>query len=177
MTLHTFGEGKRQEICSRLLKSSASADKYDTVILLPIPSAKDKIHVTGTLVPLCDIMKLKSGKTLIAGYAIPIEIAKNAVALGIDVADVACDEEFLRENAELTAHGTAKGEMLELLGLADTDKSVIVSVIKSERAGEALAALDEKFRTIKNGKGIAYTVPMTETIGVAIYQFLANLPK
>lgn len=77
----------------------------------------------------------------------------------------------------LAAHGTAKGEMLELLGLADTDRSVIVSVIKSERAGEALAALDEKFRTIKNGKGIAYTVPMTETIGVAIYQFLANLPK
>ena len=107
MTLHTFGEGKRQEICSRLLKSSASADKYDTVILLPIPSAKDKIHVTGTLVPLCDIMKLKSGKTLIAGYAIPLAIARDAVALGIDVADVACDEEFLRENAELTAHGTA----------------------------------------------------------------------
>ena len=77
----------------------------------------------------------------------------------------------------LTAHGTAKGEMLELLGLADTDKTVIISVIKSERANEALSMLEEKFRTIKNGKGIAYTVPMTETIGVAIYQFLANLPK
>ncbi len=77
----------------------------------------------------------------------------------------------------LVAKGTAKTEMLELLGLADSDKSVIISVIKHERAGEALAALEEKFRTIKNGKGIAYTVPMTETIGVAIYQFLANLPK
>ena len=107
MTLHTFGEGKRQEICSRLLKSSAVAEKYDTVILLPIPSAKDQIHVTGTSVPLCDIMKLKNGKTLIAGYAIPLGIAKDAIALGIEVADVACDEEFLRENAELTAHGTA----------------------------------------------------------------------
>ena len=77
----------------------------------------------------------------------------------------------------LVAKGTAKTEMLELLGLADSDKSVIISIIKHERAGEALAALEEKFRTIKNGKGIAYTVPMTETIGVAIYQFLANLPK
>ena len=34
--------------------------------------------------------------------------------------------------------------------------------------------LDEKFKTVKGGKGIAYTVPMTSTIGVAIYQFLAN---
>lgn len=77
----------------------------------------------------------------------------------------------------LAAKGTAKTEMLELLGLADSDKSVIISVIKHERADEALATLEEKFRTIKNGKGIAYTVPMTETVGVAIYQFLANLPR
>lgn len=77
----------------------------------------------------------------------------------------------------LAASGTAKTEMLELLGLADSDKSVIISVLRQDRAKDALAALDEKFRTIKNGKGIAYTVPMTETIGVAIYQFLANLPR
>ena len=74
----------------------------------------------------------------------------------------------------LAAKGTAKTDMLELLGLADSDKSVIVSVIKEERAKEALSTLEEKFHTIKNGKGIAYTVPMTETIGVAIYQFLSN---
>lgn len=77
----------------------------------------------------------------------------------------------------LSAGGTAKTEMLELLGLANSDKSVIISVIKEERVKDALAALEEKFRTIKNGKGIAYTVPMTETVGLAIYQFLANLPK
>lgn len=77
----------------------------------------------------------------------------------------------------LSARGTAKTEMLELLGLAESDKCVILSVIKEERAKEALATLEEKFRTIKNGKGIAYTVPMTETVGLAIYQFLANLPK
>jgi hypothetical protein len=45
----------------------------------------------------------------------------------------------------------------------------------SDNAPAALKALEEKFRTIKNGKGIAYTVPMTGTIGVAIYRFLANI--
>ena len=77
----------------------------------------------------------------------------------------------------LAAKGTASLETLSMLGLADSDKSVIISVIKEEKAPKALSVLEEKFRTIKNGKGIAYTVPMSGTIGVAIYQFLANLPK
>ena len=74
----------------------------------------------------------------------------------------------------LSAHGTAGDRVRELLGLTDSDKSVIVSAIKRERSKEALAALEEKFRTVKGGKGIAYTVPISSTIGVAIYQFLSN---
>ena len=74
----------------------------------------------------------------------------------------------------MAAQGTAKTEMLNMLGLVDNEKVVILSAIRSDKASEALAALDEKFKTIKNGKGIAYTIPMTSTIGVAIYQFLCN---
>ena len=74
----------------------------------------------------------------------------------------------------LSAEGTAGTEMMKLLGLADSEKAVIISAIKRERAKEALDALEEKFRTVRGGKGIAYTVAMTSTIGVAIYQFLSN---
>ena len=74
----------------------------------------------------------------------------------------------------LSASGTAGTKTLQLLGLANSDKSVILSVIKRDRVEEALSALDEKFRTVRGGKGIAYTVPMTSTIGVAIYQFLSH---
>ena len=77
----------------------------------------------------------------------------------------------------LAASGTASTEMLNLLGLADTEKAVIISVINEEKSHAALVALEEKFHTIKNGKGIAYTVPMSGTIGVAIYRFLANIPN
>lgn len=76
----------------------------------------------------------------------------------------------------LAASGTASTETLSLLGLSDSEKSVIISVITEDNAPEILSALEEKFRTIKNGKGIAYTVPMSGTIGVATYQFLANIP-
>ncbi len=79
-------------------------------------------------------------------------------------------------NFQLTvlAHGTAKAEALEFLGLADNDRIAIFSIIKADKAHEALNALKEKFATIKNGKGIAYTVPLTSTIGVAAYRFLSN---
>ncbi len=71
-------------------------------------------------------------------------------------------------------NGTANTETLRYLGLTDSEKAVIISVIKESKVKEALLLLEEKFSTIKNGKGIAYTVPMTGTVGVAIYQFLSN---
>lgn len=74
----------------------------------------------------------------------------------------------------LTAGGTAGADILHYLGTVATERAVIISVIREDRIKEALAVLEEKFRTIKNGKGIAFTVPMSGTVGVAIYRFLCN---
>ena len=74
----------------------------------------------------------------------------------------------------LAASGTANDKVLSLLGLTDTEKSVIISAVRRDRAKDARATLDDKFNTVKGAKGIAFTVPMSSTIGVAIYQFLAN---
>jgi hypothetical protein len=74
----------------------------------------------------------------------------------------------------MLAHGTANSEMLDYLGLVDCEKAVIISAIREDKVKDTMKMLEEKFATIKNGKGIAYTVPMTSTIGVAIYQFLCN---
>ena len=73
-----------------------------------------------------------------------------------------------------SARGTAGSDILQMMGLAQSEKAVIFSVIREDRADEALRYLDDKFHTIKNGKGVAFTVPMTGVIGVAIYQFLSN---
>ena len=72
------------------------------------------------------------------------------------------------------AKGTARSEALHLLGLEDSDKSVILSVIREDKAEEILHALDEKFKRVRNGKGIAFTIPLSSVIGVAIYRFLSN---
>lgn len=70
--------------------------------------------------------------------------------------------------------GTANLQMLDLLGIAESDKSVLISYVREDKVKEALDTLSEKFEKVKNGKGIAFTVPLDSVIGVAVYQLLSN---
>ena len=74
----------------------------------------------------------------------------------------------------LYGKGTANTQMLALLGLIESDKSVIISYIREDRVKDALDTLEEKFHKVKNGKGIAYTVSLDSIIGVSMYQLLSN---
>ncbi len=76
--------------------------------------------------------------------------------------------------ASVLSHGTADAKMLEFLGLSNTEKTVIFSVIQAKKVPDAVAALDEKFKTIKGGKGVAFTIPLSSVIGTLIYRFLSN---
>ena len=69
--------------------------------------------------------------------------------------------------------GTAQSELIDLLGL-NIHKAVIVSVVREDLVDESTKTLEQKFETIKNGKGIAFAVPMSGIIGVNMYQFLSN---
>ncbi len=75
---------------------------------------------------------------------------------------------------QMHASGTAGSELLHYLGLEQSEKSVIFSLIREDMAPLALKTLEEKFKTVRGGKGIAYTVPLSSVTGVAIYQFLSN---
>ena len=88
--------------------------------------------------------------------------------------------DLIQSNSEVNmqfstaAVGTADISVLNKLGITSTDKTVIFSVIREDTSTRALNAIEEKFRTIKNGKGISYTIPLTSVIGVSIYGFLSN---
>ena len=69
--------------------------------------------------------------------------------------------------------GTAHSEILELLGL-EPHKAVILSMVREDKTEAIMNCLEDKFSTIKNGKGIAFAVPMSSVIGVNLYQFLSN---
>lgn len=75
--------------------------------------------------------------------------------------------------AVLAGLGTAHSEIVELLGL-EPQKAVILSVVREDLVEDVMRTLEDKFKTIRNGKGIAFAVPLSSVIGVNMYQFLSD---
>lgn len=73
------------------------------------------------------------------------------------------------------AKGTAPTEIRRYFGIVDNGKAVILSVVQENRVKEILAAYEDKYFKTRNGKGIAFTIPISSLIGVSVYQFLANI--
>lgn len=69
--------------------------------------------------------------------------------------------------------GTATSELVDLLGL-NIHKAVILSVIREDMVDAVMNCLEEKFAAIRNGKGVAFAVPLSSVIGVNLYQFLSD---
>ncbi len=78
-------------------------------------------------------------------------------------------------NFQMTAggKGTANSEIVDMLGL-NINKAVLFSVVREDMVDPIMKCLEEKFKTIRNGKGIAFAVPLSGVIGVNMYQFLSN---
>ena len=73
---------------------------------------------------------------------------------------------------QLSASGTAT----KLFGFFDSDreKQALFSIIREDNVPAATAMLEEKFASIRGGKGIAFTISFSSMVGVAAYQFLSN---
>ena len=69
--------------------------------------------------------------------------------------------------------GTATSELVDLLGL-NPHKAVIISVVREDLVESIMETLQDKFATVRNGKGIAFAVPLSSIIGVNLYQFMSN---
>ena len=69
--------------------------------------------------------------------------------------------------------GTATSELVELLGL-ESHKAVILSVVREDMVDTVMNTLEDKFATIRNGKGISFAVPLSSVIGVNLYRFLSD---
>ena len=69
--------------------------------------------------------------------------------------------------------GTATSELVELLGL-EPHKAVILSVVREDMVDTIMNTLEDKFATIRNGKGISFAIPLSSVIGVNLYRFLSD---
>lgn len=69
--------------------------------------------------------------------------------------------------------GTASSEIISLLGL-NIHKAVILSVVREDLVDSVMNCLEDKFETIKNGRGISFAVPLSSIIGINLYRFMSN---
>ena len=69
--------------------------------------------------------------------------------------------------------GTARSDLVELLGL-EPHKAVVVSVIREDLCDTVMQCLEDKFATIRGGKGVAFAIPLSSVIGVNAYRFLSD---
>ena len=74
----------------------------------------------------------------------------------------------------IVGNGTAQDNLVEFLGLKESKRSVIFSIVREDRVDAILAALEEHFHTVNRDTGIAFTVPLSSVIGKLSYAFLSN---
>ena len=111
MEIRTFGGGGRIRECESRLLLLGDKLPIKHLLLLPIPTTRDKKYISATGTPLYDLPTLCREGTFVAGYNIPGDLKEEMEKRGALVFEAALDEDFLLENAEITARG-AVGSLL-----------------------------------------------------------------
>ena len=109
MKIENYGVGERCREVMRLLTEWASIEETNApgrIILLPIPTSRDGIHLCGSDKLLHEVVSEVDYGDLVVGYSIPSCDTEYIRSRGAFVFDAAADELFLEENAYLTALGT-----------------------------------------------------------------------
>jgi dipicolinate synthase subunit A len=108
------------------------------VVLLPIPTTKDNRTVLNTKVYINDVLDMLDGETLVSGYGLPSEFILSAREKGAEVVDLLLDEEFLIENAELTALCTLG---IVLCSTKNAPRELSIGIVGYGRIGKSLTKL------------------------------------
>ena len=101
MNIETYGTGERIRTAARL----SATLPIEHLVILPVPTTKDKITVAGTDIPLSDTLANVGRGSLVFGYGLFREYKESVEALGGACVDLSLDEAFLSENAYVTAIG------------------------------------------------------------------------
>lgn len=73
------------------------------------------------------------------------------------------------------AEGTAKSEILDVLGVGHSEKSIIFSTVSQETVAKVREVLTKDFDILKKGNGIAFTIPISSVGGPATLQILSGM--
>ena len=106
MTVFTYDDSKRTGACRDFILSSGRISGYKTLTILPIPTTRDGIYLSGSDITLATLAIEAEPGEIYLGYSIPEFLKKSLLDSGATVVDVSLDEEFLIQNAHLTALAT-----------------------------------------------------------------------
>ncbi len=65
-------------------------------------------------------------------------------------------------------------ELAEYLGLKESRRTVIFSIVREESVKAILEALEDRFHTVNEDWGISFAMPLSSVIGKLSYGFLSN---
>lgn len=104
MEIRLIGGGGRIRECGSILESRLEG-RDGRLLLLPIPTTRDNIFINSTNTTVKSVAELIDGSTVVAGYSIPEAIVRKARESGAPLFDASLDEDFLLENAKISANG------------------------------------------------------------------------
>lgn len=135
MNIHIYEKNERALSCAERLRADGTLLGYEDIYLLPIPTSRDGVTLGSSGLCADEAIAASREGTLFVGYGIPDGWVGEIARGGGVVCDCALDEEFLLENAELTALG-AVGIILTELHEAPCDATV--GIVGYGRIGQRL---------------------------------------
>ena len=70
--------------------------------------------------------------------------------------------------------GTASNAIRDILGVEDTKKDIVYSIVREDAVPDIKKELDVYFIASKRNRGIAYTISLTSIVGVKLYKFFTQ---
>ena len=70
--------------------------------------------------------------------------------------------------------GTATKEIYDILGVGETKKDIVLSVVKESDVPEIKEFIENRFNVSKKAKGIAFFMDVDSIAGVLLYKYFTN---
>lgn len=110
-----------------------------------------------------------------AGSSVQLVAVVVDAGLGEQVLQLCRDSGALLEFMSM-CHGTARTDMLDLLGLGESPKELVIALVSTETAHKVLSLLAQKLQMRYPGRGIAFAVPVG-SIGVRVHKMLTQFDQ
>ena len=138
MEIHTYEDSVRARACAALINKREMTAGVERIILLPIPTTRDGVTLTGSGRKIDSVLECADEKTLVVAYGLGGAERAKLEKRGVRLLDCSLDEEFLVANGELTAEAVL-GILLTTEQRAPRDLSV--GIVGYGRIGKHITGL------------------------------------